>query len=234
MQVDLIIPAFNEEDSIVRVIQAIPPDTVNRVIVVDNGSTDDTARRAREDGVEVVYESQRGYGSACQRGVGETKKADILVFLDADYSDDPAYLPMLVRPIRENHADFVVGSRSRGHRERGALPLHARFGNWVACLLIRLFFGVVYTDLGPFRAIRRSSLESLGMQDSDYGWTVEMQIKAAMAGLRCLEIPVPYRQRIGRSKISGTVSGSFRAGVKILYTLFALYAMKQKIGNRIQ
>ncbi len=222
MQVDLIIPAFNEEDSIVRVIQAIPLDTVNRVIVVDNGSTDDTARRAREAGVEVVYESQRGYGSACQRGIREAKEADILVFLDADYSDDPAYLPMIIEPIRENLADFVMGSRVRGYREKGALPVHARFGNWLACILIRMFFGVVYTDLGPFRAIRKSSLESLDMQDTDFGWTVEMQIKAAMAGLRCVEIPVPYRKRIGRSKISGTLLGSIKAGVKILYTIFKL------------
>ncbi len=229
MNIEVIIPAYNEEDSIEKVISAIPSDCVDRVIVVNNRSTDNTADRAANAGAHVVYESRRGYGQACLRGIDEAFEADIIVFLDADFSDDPSVLPDLIKPIIDNQADLVIGSRTLGKREPGALPVHAQFGNWLSCWLIRVLFDECFTDLGPFRAIRRTSLQSLQMKDVTYGWTVEMQAKAAIFNLRCMEIPVPYKKRIGRSKISGTLSGSVKAGYKILWTIFSLWLQKNKL-----
>ncbi|QDT69219.1 Undecaprenyl-phosphate mannosyltransferase [Planctomycetes bacterium MalM25] len=219
--VAVILPALNEEESIRRVLEALPP--VGRVIVVDNGSTDATAQIAADAGAEVVAEPRRGYGSACLAGMAEIERGEakpaVVVFLDADASDDPGLLPLLVEPILAGEADFVLGSRMRGEREPGAMPPVAAFGNHFASWLMRTFWKASYTDLGPFRAIRYESLIALGMIDRDYGWTIEMQMKALRHGLRVREIPVPYRRRIGRSKISGTVRGSLAAGTKILLTL---------------
>jgi glycosyltransferase involved in cell wall biosynthesis len=223
--VTVIIPALNEEASLPRVLDDLP--AVGRVIVVDNGSTDATARLAAEAGSWVVAELRRGYGAACLRGLAEV--ADliaqgevpprIVVFLDADYSDHPDLLPALVEPIFAGTADFVLGSRLLGEREPGAMHPQSLFGNRLACFLMRRLFGGRYTDLGPFRAIAYPALLRLGMVDRNFGWTVEMQIKATRAGLRTLEVPVPYRRRIGRSKISGTFVGTVKAGVKILYII---------------
>ncbi|QDU98995.1 glycosyltransferase family 2 protein [Lignipirellula cremea] len=231
-EVTVIIPALNEERSLPRVLGDLPP--VGCVIVVDNGSTDNTARVAAESGALVVAEPKRGYGSACLRGLATIREAiqggqpapRIVVFLDADYSDHPDLLPELVKPIWADAADFVLGSRLLGQREPGAMPPQSVYGNRLACFLLRLLFGVRYTDLGPFRAIDYGKLCDLEMADENFGWTIEMQIKAARAGLRHTEIPVPYRHRIGTSKISGTLSGTIKAGTKILYTI-ARYGLQR-------
>jgi glycosyltransferase involved in cell wall biosynthesis len=216
--VDCVIPALNEATSIGRVLEQIPRPLVRRTVVSDNGSSDGTANVARAHGALVVSEPERGYGAACLRGLMalESDPPDVVLFLDGDLSDDPSEAERLVEPIRSGRADLVVGSRTRGVREPGALTPQARFGNWLATRLIRSLYGVRYTDLGPFRAIRWDSLRRLGMRDRAFGWTVEMQVKAARRGIRAEETPVRYRRRIGRSKISGTVSGSVRAGVAIL------------------
>ena len=221
----VIIPAKNEQASIPHVLQDLP--TVGRVIVVDNGSTDATAEAARLGGADVISELRRGYGSACLAGLariemlvaGGEPPPKIVVFLDADYSDHPDELPQLIEPLLRGDADFVLGSRLLGRREAGAMPPQSVYGNKLACFLMWLFWGVRYTDLGPFRAINYSALRNLEMQDTNFGWTVEMQIKAAVAKLRTQELPVRYRRRIGVSKISGTVSGTFKAGYKILFTI---------------
>jgi len=217
--VAVIIPALNEEPSIGKVVAAIPG-WVDDVIVVDNGSTDRTADIARSRGARVVSEARRGYGLACLAGLAALRGPDIVVFLDGDFSDYPEEMPLLVDPIARDEADMVIGSRTMGTREPGALTPQARFGNWLSCMLIRWFWSVSYTDLGPFRAIRYSTLERLAMRDRDYGWTVEMQIKAARAGVRIREAAVSYRRRIGKSKVSGTVRGVVGAGTKILSTIF--------------
>lgn len=225
----VVIPALNEEASLPLVLGDLPP--VGAVIVVDNGSTDDTARVAREHGADVVTEPTRGYGRACLRGLQHVRRLAashpyrVVVFLDADYSDHPQLLLQLVQPILDDQADFVLGSRLIGQREPGAMPPQSVYGNRLACFLMRLLFHHRFTDLGPFRAIRWDALERLGMTDQTFGWTIEMQIKAVRAGLRVLEIPVPYRCRIGASKISGTISGTIRAGTRILYTI-ARYALQ--------
>ena len=215
----VIIPALNEEDSIAGVIGEIP-DWVDRIIVADNGSTDRTAERARGAGADVVAAPQRGYGSACLAGIAAAGETDILVFVDGDLADYPERMNTLVDPIGGGKAEFVIGSRVLGGAEAGSLTATQRFGNWLACRLIRLFWGVHHTDLGPFRAITREALDRLDMQDRDFGWTVEMQVKAAQQGMRVIEVPVPYRKRIGRSKISGTIRGTFAAGTKILWVIF--------------
>ena len=220
--VDVVIPALNEEASLPLVLAALPHPPVRRVVVADNGSSDGTARVAREGGAEVVAAPRRGYGSACLAGLDHLRRTgppEIVVFVDADYSDHPEELPLLIAPILAGEADLVIGSRVLGKRERGALLPQARAGNLVACRLIRLLYGQRFTDLGPFRAVRWEALERLGMADPDFGWTAEMQVKAARKGLRCAEVPVSYRRRVGVSKITGTVSGTLRAGYKILWTV---------------
>jgi glycosyltransferase involved in cell wall biosynthesis len=220
MRVSVVIPVYNEAAAVGLVLNAIPRDTVEEIIVVDNGSDDGSGEVARQAGARVVREERRGYGRACLAGIAALSPAtEIVAFLDGDYSDYPEELPELVAPIREGRADFVVGSRVLGERERGALVPQARLGNWIATRLIARLWGVRYTDLGPFRAIARESLRRLRMRDPAFGWTVEMQIKAAMIGLRSVEVPVRYRRRIGRSKVSGTVSGVVRAGMAILGTI---------------
>lgn len=224
--VDIIIPALNEAASIGKVISAIPKQLVRDIIVCDNGSTDGTAQVAAEAGAVVVKAPQRGYGTACLAGMAHIaqrpalQQPDIVVFLDADYSDHPEELPKVLAPIVEKEYDLVIGSRALGHSEAGSMTLPQRFGNWLATRLIRWRFGYRFTDLGPFRAIRYDCLLSLNMQDPNYGWTVEMQIKAAKQQLKCTEVPVSYRKRIGRSKVSGTIKGTFLAGYKILWTIF--------------
>ncbi len=219
-KISVIIPAYNEEASIQQVIRAIPGNLVNEVIVVDNGSTDSTAERAQKAGARVIHEPRRGYGSACLAGIAAVDQPDIVVFLDGDYSDHPEEMGRIVDPIIQDRADIVIGSRTLGKHEAGALLPQARFGNALAAWLLRLLYGVHYTDLGPFRAIRYDKLCQLRMQDTNFGWTVEMQIKAAQHHLRSCEVPVSYRKRIGVSKITGTLSGTLRAGYKILYTIF--------------
>lgn len=216
-----IIPAFNEEKSLPLVLADIPEQVVDRIVVVDNASTDRTAEVAREFGAVVVQEPRRGYGSACLAGISRARElgADIYLFLDADYSDHPEEGERIVREITENGATLVIGSRIRGNREPGAMPPQAIFGNWLATRLIRILWGVRYTDLGPFRAITSEGLERIGMVDTTFGWTVEMQAKGAKLGMRSAEVPVSYRRRIGQSKISGTLQGSVRAGYRILLTI---------------
>ncbi|QDS86131.1 Undecaprenyl-phosphate mannosyltransferase [Rosistilla ulvae] len=228
----VVIPALNEERSLPLVLADLPD--VGQVVVIDNGSTDRTADVARAGGAVVVSESQRGYGAACLRGLATIAQyideghaaPEIVVFLDADYSDHPDLLPRLVAPIFMGQADFVLGSRLLGEREKGAMPPQSVYGNRLACFLMRLLFGARYTDLGPFRAIDYGKLCDLKMADENFGWTIEMQIKAIFAHLRYLEIPVPYRNRVGTSKISGTVSGTIKAGSKILYTV-ARYGLRR-------
>jgi len=219
-RISIIIPAFNEESSIGLVLDALPQDKIREIIVVNNNSTDDTARVASAHGARVVEEPQKGYGSACLKGIDELNAPDIVVFLDGDFSDFPEEIVELVSPIEKGDADFVLGSRMILTESRRALLPQARYGNRLAVFLIKLFFNYSFTDLGPFRAIRYSSLMAIGMQDMDFGWTVEMQIKAVKNGLRIQELPVKYRERIGISKITGTVSGTFKAGTKIIYTIF--------------
>lgn len=225
-KIDVIIPAYNEERSIALVIEEIPSDWVREIVVCDNASSDHTAEVARAAGATVVYEKRSGYGSACLRAMAylaekpEADLPDIVVFMDGDYSDYPEQLPDLVRPIIEEGADLVIGSRALGRLERGAMEPQQIFGNWLATTLIRLFYRYRFTDLGPFRAIRYDKLLELEMGDPDFGWTVEMQVKAAKKGLICTEVPVNYRRRVGVSKVSGTVKGTFMAGYKILWTIF--------------
>ncbi|CAN5551734.1 glycosyltransferase family 2 protein [soil metagenome] len=227
-RIAVVIPAWNEEGSIGRVIDDLPKEWVraDRVIVADNNSTDYTAAVARKFGATVVSAARQGYGSACLAGLAylDSLPADeqpqVVVFVDADYSDHPDQLPLLVDPIARDEADFVIGSRMLTSQPAGALLPQAIFGNQLACFLMRLCFRQRYTDLGPFRAISWAALQSLNMRDENFGWTVEMQIKAAKKNLRVLEVAVDYRPRIGLSKITGTFSGTIRAGYKILFTIF--------------
>ena len=220
--IDVVIPAFNEEASLPLVLDALRGTGARRVVVADNNSSDRTAAVARAGGAEVVTATRQGYGSACLAGLDHlraTDPPDVVVFVDADYSDHPDELPSLVAPILEGRADLVIGSRVLGRRERGALLPQARAGNAVATLLIRALYGHRYTDLGPFRAVRWSSLERLAMRDPDFGWTAEMQVKALRCRLRVVEVPVSYRRRVGVSKITGTVGGTVRAGYRIVTTI---------------
>ena len=219
-RISVIIPAYNEEKSIGLVLDALPQELLHEIIVVDNNSTDNTARSAIEKGARVVEEKRRGYGSACLKGISELDNPHIVVFLDGDFSDYPEEIVKLVAPIESGEMDFVLGSRMILPESRLALLPQSRYGNQLAVFLMRLFFRHQYTDLGPFRAIRYGALQSIAMQDTNFGWTVEMQIKAVKKGLRILEIPVKYRERVGVSKITGTFSGTIKAGTKIIYTIF--------------
>lgn len=218
--VAVVIPVFNERDSLPLVVGDIPGDLVTEIVVVDNGSTDGTDAIARGLPVRLVREARRGYGSACLAGLAAlaARPPDVVVFLDGDYSDHPEEMPRLLAAL-ESGAELVIGSRMLGLREPGALLPQARAGNALACFLIRLLYGHRFTDLGPFRAVRWPALQRLRMKDAGFGWTCEMQVKALSEGLRVAEVPVSYRRRIGVSKITGTVSGTLRAGCKILWTI---------------
>ncbi len=222
--IDVIIPAFNEERSIGKVINEIPKDLVRRVIVCNNNSTDDTSFHALEAGATVVDQPLKGYGNACMSGIQYIQSQplsshpDIIVFMDADYSDFPAELETLITPI-QGGKDLVIGSRVMGASDPGSLTIAQIFGNWLATRLIKFIYGFQFTDLGPFRAIRWKKLLELNMQDQTFGWTVEMQIKALKHKMVCAEVPVSYRKRIGKSKISGTIKGTLLAGHKILWTI---------------
>ena len=226
--IDIIIPAYNEEASIVKVLEDIPSDWVREVVVCNNGSTDQTKAVAQGAGATVVDQLEKGYGNACLKGIAYLKQKpaeeapDIVVFLDADYSDHPEELPLIVQPIIESNCDLVIGSRALGDMDRGAMMPQQIFGNWLATTLIRLFYRYEFTDLGPFRAIKYPKLIELDMQDRNFGWTVEMQVKAAKYKFQCTEVPVSYRKRIGVSKVSGTIRGTILAGHKILWTIFKL------------
>ncbi|GEO06620.1 glycosyl hydrolase [Adhaeribacter aerolatus] len=225
-RINVIIPAYNEEKSIQKVIRDIPATGIDDIIVVDNNSADNTFAAAAAAGATVLKEPRQGYGQACLTGIAyalnkpASHQPDVIVFLDGDYSDHPEELPQLVKPILENKADLVIGSRALGNRQQGAMTPQQIFGNWLATTLLKYLYGAHFTDLGPFRAIRTDKLVQLGMADRNYGWTVEMQVKAAKQKLRCVEVPVTYRKRIGFSKISGTVKGTFMAGYKIILTIF--------------
>jgi len=224
--IDVIIPAFNEEESIPKVLDAIPNEWVREVVVCNNASTDNTKQVSLDKGATVVDQPVPGYGNACLKGMEhlaqKSEKPEIVVFLDGDYSDHPEELPMLVKPIVEEEVDLVIGSRVLGNMEKGAMMPQQIFGNWLATNLIRLFYKYEFTDLGPFRAIRYDKLMAIEMADKDFGWTVEMQVKAAKLGFNCKEIGVTYRKRIGVSKVSGTIRGTILAGHKILWTIFKL------------
>ena len=216
------IPALDEQETVGQVVEGLPADRVGRVIVVDNGSRDRTAEVARRAGATVMGEPRRGYGRACLAGMGylRSRPPDVVAFLDADLSDDPAQLPELLAPIAEGRADLVIGSRVLGEREPGSLTEVQEFGNRLATAMIRVLFGVRFTDLGPFRAVRWEALQDLGMGDKGYGWTVEMQARAARARLRCVEVPVRHRvRRGGRSKVAGTLRGVLGASWKIPLTI---------------
>jgi glycosyltransferase involved in cell wall biosynthesis len=221
--VNLIIPALNEEAALPGVLAGVDRGVIDRVIVADNGSSDRTAEVARDAGASVFVEPRRGYGSACLRAVLDGPPSDLLVFMDGDGSDDPTDIPELLSPLVDGQADLVIGSRVLGAAAVGALTPVQRFGNALTCTLVRMFWGASYTDLGPMRALRRDTFDSLQMCDPDFGWTIEMQVKAAQRRLQVVEVPVRcHLRQAGRSKVSGTVMGSFRAGKRILgYVLVA-------------
>ena len=227
--IKVIIPALNEEDSIQLVINDIP-EIVDEVIVVSNNSTDNTEENARKAGATVLVETNKGYGYACLKGMqyiaDQKTKPTIVVFLDGDYSDFPEQLTEIIKPIVNENIDFVIGARDQKLRETGSMTPQQIFGNWLATFLMKLFFGATFTDLGPFRAIKYDMLLALNMEDKTYGWTVEMQLKALKKNFTYVEIPVKYRNRIGVSKVSGTVKGSILAGVKILSWIFK-YSFKK-------
>jgi glycosyltransferase involved in cell wall biosynthesis len=219
-RVALVIPTLNEEEAIGGVLAAVPRNVVDVIIVADSGSTDRTVERARAGGARVVIESRRGYGRACRAGAEAAGDCDILVFLDGDGSDRPELIPAMLTPILEGEYDFVIGSRIRGRRERGSMSAHQIIAGQVIGLLLRLLYGVRYTDMCPFRAIRRDALARLGMREMTFGWNLEMQMRAARAGLRILEIPVDHRRRAGGvSKVSGSLTGTIKASMRIGATL---------------
>ena len=227
-KIKVIIPAFNEADSIAHVINEIP-NSVEEIIVVNNNSTDDTVKNAEKAGATVLTENRKGYGYACLKGMDyiastslsdQEKKSTIVVFLDGDYSDYPEQLTELVAPIINDNIDLVIGSRVKELRETGSMTPQQVFGNWLATFLMNIFFGAKFTDLGPFRAIKYQKLLQLKMEDKTYGWTVEMQLKAIKQHFSYIEVPMKYRNRIGISKVSGTLKGSILAGVKILGWIF--------------
>jgi len=232
--VTVIIPALNEEEPIAGVVRAVAAqDIAHEIIVVDNGSNDDTTRRARAAGARIVAEPQRGYGRACMAGVRSlSAQCDVVVFLDGDGSDCPEFLSQLVDPVMAGIHDFVIGSRTRGKREPGSMNFQQIFSGWIAGLIMRFLYGVRYTDMCPFRAIRRDALERLSMKEKTYGWNLEMQMRAARAELRILEVPVNHRCRTGgRSKVSGTLRGTFVAGARILITFLRVVVEKKPRMN---
>lgn len=220
--ISVIIPAFNEERSIGKVVSDIPRDIVDHVIVVNNNSNDNTVEVAKSAGAIVLDEPRRGYGWACLKGIEKSKelKTEIVVFMDGDYSDYPEEITNVLAPILKSNHDMVIGSRVLGKREKGSLTPQQVFGNWLATKLIRLFYRARFTDLGPFRAIKSEALERLKMSDKTYGWTIEMQIKASKEKMKFCEVPVNYRKRIGVSKVSGTIKGTIFAGIKIIFAVF--------------
>ena len=224
MEILVIIPAFNEQESIGNVVRDIPKDLVSEIVVVNNSSTDKTEEEARKEGATVLREDRKGYGYACLKGIDYAKnrspQPDIIVFIDGDYSDHPEEMPKVIAPILEEDYDMVIGSRALGEREKGSMTPQQVFGNWLATSLIKLFYKFKFTDLGPFRAIKFKKLLQLNMVDTTYGWTVEMQLKAVKQKMKCTEVSVDYRKRIGFSKISGTVKGTIMAGYKIIFTIF--------------
>ena len=229
--IDVIIPAYNEESSIGMVLNDIPSQVVREVIVCNNASTDNTEMVAKEHGATVVLAAEKGYGSACLEGISYIKQKsispDIVVFLDGDYSDHPEELIDLVKPIVEEDVDLVIGSRALGQLESGSMMPQQIFGNWLATTLIKFFYKYTFTDLGPFRALRFGAYQSLGMRDRNWGWTVEMQLRAAQYKLKIAEVPVRYRKRIsGESKISGSIKGTLKASTKILYVL-AIFTIRK-------
>ncbi len=226
--IKVIIPAFNEADSIAHVVHEIP-NTVSEIIVVNNNSSDETAKNAKKTGATVLTENNMGYGYACLHGMKyvaqQSNKPDIIVFIDGDYSDYPEDLTKVVQPIIEDDIDFVIGARVNEKRERGSMTPQQIFGNWLATFLMKLFFRSTFTDLGPFRAIKYDKLLALEMEDKTFGWTVEMQLKVLKKKMTYVEVPVRYKKRIGKSKVSGTVKGSIFAGIKILGWIFK-YSIK--------
>jgi glycosyltransferase involved in cell wall biosynthesis len=223
--VDVIIPALNEEKSVGHVLRDLPKDMIRNIVVSDNGSKDQTAKVAQESGAKVVFQPLPGYGNACLKAlewISTQSPPDILVFLDGDYSDYPEEIKDLIQPIIKDDIDLVIGSRVLGKREKGSLTVPQVFGNWLATRLIKILYGYSFTDLGPFRAVKYDKFLEANMVDKNYGWTVELQVKAAKLGWKCTEIPVKYRKRIGVSKVSGTIKGVVFAGYKILYTIFIL------------
>jgi len=218
-RIAVVIPALNEEDPIAHVVRAIPRNVVDDIVVADSGSTDRTVERARAAGARVVIETRRGYGRACAAGFAAVHDCDIVVFLDGDGSDRPELIPVLVEPILANAYDFVIGSRTHGEREAGSMSFHQVLAGHAAGALTRILYGVAYSDMCAFRAIRRTALERLGMREMTYGWNLEMQMKAARIGLRILEVPIDHRRRIGgASKVSGTVLGTIKASFRIVLT----------------
>lgn len=223
-KVYVIIPAYNEEKSIAKVINDIPKSIVTEIVVGNNNSKDNTQSEAEKAGATVVFAQTSGYGNACLKGIEYLKSKanpeDIIVFIDGDYSDFPEEISQVISPIDNAEGDLVIGSRALGAKERGSMTLPQEFGNWLATRLIKWFYKVKFTDLGPFRALTWKNLMLINMQDKTYGWTVEMQVKAAKLNLKCVEVPVKYRKRIGVSKVSGTVKGVILAGYKIIWTIF--------------
>ena len=230
MRVSVIIPTRNEALSIGRVLGDLPADLVTEVIVVDSNSTDDTREIATRRGARVIPEPRRGYGRACLTGISAASSPDVIVFLDGDYSDRPAELPLLLAPLAEGRADITLGSRLAGARAKGALPWHAAFGNRLAAYLISKLFGQRITDLGPFRAARADVLRALALEEATYGWAVEMILKGALQRFRIVEVPVSYHPRIGKSKISGTVKGTLGASWFILSRIVRYYFRRRRVG----
>jgi glycosyltransferase involved in cell wall biosynthesis len=220
----VLIPAYNEENSVGKVISELPKKIIDEVVVINNNSNDNTVVNAKKAGATVLNEINQGYGFACLKGISYLNelvvKPDIVVFLDADYSDYPEEVPKLIEPIVYDNFDMVIGSRASGNREKNSMTPQQIFGNWLATKLLKLLYNVKYTDLGPFRAIKYTKLIDLKMNDTTYGWTVEMQVKASKKNYKVCEVPVTYRKRIGHSKISGTIKGTFMAGYKIITTIF--------------
>ncbi len=231
MRVSVIIPTRNEASAIGHVLADLPTDLVSEVLVVDSNSTDGTPKIAAKMGARVISESQRGYGRACLTGLSHADAPEIVVFLDGDYSDRPAELPLLLAPILEGRADITLGSRLGKQRLKGALPWHAAFGNWLAASLINLLYGLRITDLGPFRAARAEVLRELALEEATYGWAVEMILKGALQGFRIVEVPVSYYPRIGRSKISGTVRGTLGAAWFILSRIVSYYFRPRRVRS---